>query len=586
MFFVHAAVFVQIAAAPPGARFWPGLKSFASGLAPLLGSLLVLGATWAGLWAATHRARLAAAVLLAIWVPLALGNAAKLASLDLPLLPLDAWRLGDLSTVFHGGLLRLGDRRKWLLLLAAAAPLAAAAALMPRPEARPRVRLAAGVGSAAFLASLFFSPTNLFAAAYPRLTWDSRATCERNGFVVFLAMNCRALSVEEPPGYSEEAVLRALRGVPPEDRPAPSLRPSVVVVLSESFSDPTLIPGVEFDADPVPTLHRLQRDFGRLDLVSPVYCALTCNAELEFLTGLNMRWFPEPSGVWIDWVRRPVPSLASILRERGYAAVALHAIGGIHNDAQVQPLLGFETCVPGERWPGAKRLDWRVTDDSVTAEILRQARELPRPWLLCANTIEGHAPYDGGKYADPSCGIRFTRPLSPKAREILTGYACGLRNADRALAALIDGLERAGEPALVVFYGDHLPDLGDDLLVWRETGVLPPGGSTASLRMRTVPCVVWDNFGKRLPRVDGPAGMSRALPLILDLLDLPRPPHLRLVEQVSRRWPVVSTAGCYDAAGRPAPEGADDSDADLLRYRWAQHDLLFGERRFLGDDGN
>jgi phosphoglycerol transferase MdoB-like AlkP superfamily enzyme len=571
------AVFaVQVASEPSGHRFWPALGLFAGRVWPVLASVVVLFALWALLWAATHRARLSAALTVALWLPAALANAAKLASLDLPLLPLDVYRLGDVAALSGGGWLRFGGWAKFAGLAVLAAPLALAFAVMPSPKARPRTRAIAGSAAALFFALLFFPATNVFAhltTPFPRYSWDSRWTCEQNGFVAFFAMNCRYVRAEEPPGYSEEAVARIIRELPPPTAKTSDLRPNVIVVLSESFSDVTKIPGVEFETDPLPTLHELQRDFGRLDLVSPVYCGITCNAELEVLTGLNMRFFPEPSVAWVDSIRRPVPSLASILRSHGYRALAMHAVGGMHNDALVQPLLGFEKCIPGSDWVNRDAMGWLVTDEAVTKEVVRVSRDLKRPWFLSVNTIEGHAPYDG-KYPDPKCGIRFTKPLSEESRRILEGYAFGLSRADRALRELIDAYRDSKEPTLILFYGDHLPDLGDNFLAWRETGFLPPGEGSTCLAMRTVPAAIWNNYGKRLPELGGSVGMSSVLPLLLDALELPKPAHVRLVEQVGTRCAVVSTAGCFDAHGNRC-------EPDLADYSLMQYDLLFGKRHFL-----
>ncbi len=548
VFLLAAAGVVHVVSQPEGPRFGTSLTALR--FWPVIGSVALLFAVWVALWAATHRAKLSAVLLLVLWVPPAIANAAKLASLDLPLLPLDLHRTGDVAAVFHADLVRPGGWLKLALLVALAAPLVMSFAVMPSPQRRPRTRIIAGVAAAAFLASLFLPATNVFARTFPRLSWDARATCEQNGFVVFLAMNCPVVRAQEPPGYGPEAVARIVAALPPSTAKTSDLRPSVVVILSESFGDPTEIPGLAFDADPVPTLHALQRDFGRLDLVSPVFGGLTCNAELEILTGLSMRFFPEPNAAWVDSATRPVPSLASILRARGYRALALHAIAGMHNSAQIQPLLGFEKCLPPEEWAFRDKIDgWRVSDDSATREIIRRSRELPRPWLLSVNTMEGHSPYDAAKYGGASCGIRFTKPFSPEAQELLTAYAVGLNRADRALAALIESFRDTKEPTLVFFYGDHRPELGDNLKAWRETGLADQG--SASLPMRTVPAVLWNNFGKRLPEFSGPVGMSRVLPMLLDLAEIEKPAHVRVVEQ------------------------ADPEDCRLMQY-----DLLFGEQYF------
>ena len=75
--------------------------------------------------------------------------------------------------------------------------------------------------------------------------------------------------------------------------------------------------------------------------------------------------------------------------------------------------------------------------------------------------------------------------------------------------------------------------------------------------------------------------MPQMLPLVLDLLEAPKPAHVRLVEKVGTRWPILSTVGCVDPAG--AVKRLEEISADpLIRdYRLMQHDLIFGKRHFL-----
>jgi hypothetical protein len=594
-------------------------------MAPAAGSLAVLAVLWAILWAATNRLRLAGAILPLAGLVVGLANSAKLSVLDLPLVPLDIYSVHDLAVVFRWDFVTLGGGGKLVLLAGAAAVAGASAAFLPGPRGvagahrggrasadlgaradpnpdgcpagegrlgggrrlwrRRAARLGVGAAAIALLASLFSPRTNIFglwSETFVRYNWDTRATFRANGLVVFLSLHCQYIRVEQPPGYSEDAVRRIVQELPPPAPPGPpERRPSVIVVLSESFCDPTRLPGVGFEAEPLPTFRGLERQFGRLDLISPVYAGLTCNAELEVLSGFNMIFFPQGAGAYVDYIRRPVPTLVSILRGGGYRTISLHAGDGIHNDTVIQPLLGFEKYVPGRDWPDARQVGWQVTDESATDEVLRWAHQTPRPFFLCLNTMEGHVPYDNEKYGGASCGIRFTGAVSERTREVLTAYTYGLHRADAALGRLIEGLRGGEGPLLIVFYGDHLPDLGENLLAYRETGYCPPGRSSECLPMRTVPLVIWNNCGLRLPPRPGPVSMCQMFPILLDLAGVPKPPHARLVEKVGQRWPVVSTAGCFDPAGQPlSPEAA--AQEPLLRdYRLMQYDLLFGEQHFL-----
>jgi phosphoglycerol transferase MdoB-like AlkP superfamily enzyme len=584
LFLLGATCMIQVAATPEDAKFWGELDLFAKGVRTVLYSVLVVTAWLAALWALTNRLRLAGLLVLGLWLPAALASAAKLSTLDLPLLPTDFFLAGDAAAVFHREFLVFGGWRKTGLLAGTGALVLAAGWTMPCPRLRPWVRLAMAGLAGAFIGSLFSPRLNVFVRQpdqFRRYDWDSKRTYSENGFIVGLAMNSHYLMVEPPPDYSEAAVRRIVRGLPPPAEAASELRPNVILVLSESFSDPTRFPGTAFDSDPVPTFRRLRREFGGLELVSPVFGGLTCNAEFEVLTGMNMLFFPQPTQAYVQYIRRPVQSLASVLRRRGYRTVALHAQGGMHNDALVQPLLGFEQFVPGERWVNRKRVAGWMIDAAASLETIRWADRLERPYFISVNTIEGHTPYNQAKYGKDPWDIRFTKPLSDQAREILVAYARGLHNADSALKLLIDHFRNREEPTLIVFYGDHLPILGENLLVYRETGFCPPGCGSVSLPMRTVPAVIWNNYGKRLRPTSREIGMPQMLPIVLDLLEAPKPAHVRLVEKVGTRWPVLSSVGCFDDAGNVKRLEEISADPLIRDYRLMQYDLLFGKRHFL-----
>ncbi len=64
------------------------------------------------------------------------------------------------------------------------------------------------------------------------------------------------------------------------------VKPNVVLVVSESFFDPTRLPGVSFSADPVPNFHALADAFPSGVFLSNTYAGGTGNVEMELFTGI------------------------------------------------------------------------------------------------------------------------------------------------------------------------------------------------------------------------------------------------------------------------------------------------------------
>lgn len=120
-----------------------------------------------------------------------------------------------------------------------------------------------------------------------------------------------------------------------------------MVVMNESFSDlTTYLEGYETSTDPMPYVRSLMK---RGDVVSGT-CAVssdmgtgTANSEFEFLTGNSMAYF-KGNTPYVQFIDTETPSLASLLADRGYSTMAIHAYERAgYNRVKVYDRLGFET---------------------------------------------------------------------------------------------------------------------------------------------------------------------------------------------------------------------------------------------------
>lgn len=63
------------------------------------------------------------------------------------------------------------------------------------------------------------------------------------------------------------------------------------MILSETFSDPTRVPGVSFTLDPIPNIRNVKNTTTSGLMLSPGYGGGTANIEYQALTGLNLANF-------------------------------------------------------------------------------------------------------------------------------------------------------------------------------------------------------------------------------------------------------------------------------------------------------
>ena len=431
--------------------------------------------------------------------------------------------------------------------------------------------------------ALVFVGSNLEAGAYswyrdrmqiaPKM-WDQTANYDHNGFSAAFLLNVPMAKVAAPAGYSRDA-MEAMNA--PGAVSVPAVKPDIVMVMSESFWDPTLLPGVRFDADPIAATRRLMSG----QVFSPEFGGMTANVEFEALTGFSNAFLPYGAIPYQQYIRRPVPSLASFLGEQGYVTRALHPFrAGFWNREAVYESLGFQDFRSSEDMRRLKKRGGQVSDLAFAEEIIRQAEAVEQPLFFFAVTIQGHGPYPAKRYPDAATEVDASESAS--TRGSIRTYAEGLRDADRMLSRLVDWAKKRERPTILVYFGDHLPPLGS---VYKETGYLednvaPRTGPAAEmLKNRQTPLVLWSNTGAQV--ADAGTVSPMFLPLhILDMAGMSHPHYTGLLRKVHDRFRVIDRHLLIDRRRGATADWQRREPADplLLDFRRLQYDLMFGER--------
>jgi len=403
--------------------------------------------------------------------------------------------------------------------------------------------------------------------------WDQKENYNSNGFAIAFALNVPMAKVSAPKGYSPETIDR----IPsPAAMTFPAERPDVIVVMSESFWDPTQLPGTSITPDPIPTVRGLRSG----SVFSPEFGGMTSNVEFEALTGFSNAFLPYGSIPYQQYIRSPTPSLAKLFRAEGYATRAIHPFGGwFWNRSIVYEAFGFDRFLSEETLPPLRKRGPLASDEALTEEIIREAEATREPFFFFAVTLQGHGPYEANRYGAPRHEVRSN--TTEAARQALETYVEGVADADRSLKTLIDWAQKRQRPTIIAFFGDHLPPLGPSFV---ETGYMKNmvADRMADLpQMRAeheTPLVLWSNRkGAQEIGSTSPA----YLPLhILKLAGIEHPYYTGFLGRMHERFPIVDRNMTVDAEGVATREWARQKDVDpaLQQYRMLQHDIVFGRR--------
>jgi len=436
---------------------------------------------------------------------------------------------------------------------------------------------------------------------YKETVWNQNKTYTDNGLAAAFIMNVKHTIIERPEGYSKEELARiadsivtiqqdraqSANGV--QDNSSASGRaevmPNVIFIMNEAFWDPMLLPNVSFSEDPIPTVRGLQQQFTSGYLLSPQFGGGTSNVEFEVLTGLSMSLLPQGAVPYQQHVGDSLPTLASYFEDQGYYSMGIHPYDGwFWSRNRVYKSFGFERYKSKTGFDNPQFKGAYISDEEVTKSIIEEVSASDRPMFIYAVTMQNHGPYSKPRYQDHE--VQVSGELTEEAAQILQTYTQGVRDADKALGDLITHFEQSGEPTVIIFYGDHLPMLGEQYSVYLQGGLISsPSAWEWSLeewqRMRSIPFVTWSNMP--MEKQMYPAlSYSFLGSVILDELHMGKPAQFALGSMLAKKLPAMTGALYVDAESQLYNKVPEHSKSLVDDYLKVQYDLMFG-KRYLAD---
>lgn len=299
--------------------------------------------------------------------------------------------------------------------------------------------------------------------------------------------------------YSEGTILDIVNEVKSNSiTNSETIKPNVIVVMSEAFWDTNKLEGITLNKDPLPYFHELQQNATSGELLVPSYGGGTANTEFEVLTGMSTELLLPGLIAYTSHVNKPIESLASIYREHGYQSVAVHSYHSwYYNRSNVYRYLGFNKFIGMEYFSDAEKISAWIDDHDLMDIVLQEVDSSETPSFIFAVTMLNHGKYPKDRFDEYSFTVDGN--MSQEANEYLRTYVETQNIVDSSLKHLITELEKREEPTIVVYFGDHLPLLGNKYQVYKESGFL--SGSMKIFeeykKMYSVPVVIWDNYDNK-----------------------------------------------------------------------------------------
>ena len=290
-----------------------------------------------------------------------------------------------------------------------------------------------------------------------------------HGFTFCFSVSVIDRGIDKPADYEEEIddlVSDVLDPNGTSDTHDPSEHPNLIFVQLESFYDLNLLEGFTFSEDPTPVFTELKNTCTHGSLTVPSIGAGTANTEFEVLCGMSLKYFGAGEYPYETILQKTTnESICFNLKNHGYTSHAVHNYKATFYDRNnVYAQLGFDTFTPLEYMNGVEynHLGW-AKDAVLVNYVTKALSSTDGPDLVYCVTVQGHGKYPTTSYdGEDEATIRITSYPDGANEHSFNYFVEELRETDEFIGALIAAVKASGEDTKIVFFGDHIPNIGFD----------------------------------------------------------------------------------------------------------------------------
>lgn len=304
--------------------------------------------------------------------------------------------------------------------------------------------------------------------------WDSVYDAQRNGPLVAFTRQLNPKIMDKPSNYSEETMKKVAARYQKEAETINASRTNnltdstVVYVLSESFSDPSRVPGLKTNKDSMPNIRKIKAGTTSGLMLSSGYGGGTANLEYMGLSGLSMANFDSslsspyqqlvPSQHWTPTINQLWGAPANSLGYHPYES-------SMYSRATNYKKFGFShfyTLTGPDMIKYQDKIDESpyVSDKSSYDSALEGIRSGKTNKFIQIITMQNHMPYhEWYENNDYTAESTTGAPLGDDEQQSIETYQKGVEITDQATQEFLNELDALDKPVTVVFYGDHLPGI-------------------------------------------------------------------------------------------------------------------------------
>lgn len=437
------------------------------------------------------------------------------------------------------------------------------------------------------------------------ILWSTITDATYNGAPISFLRLAHAKTMEKPEDYNKENMSELAERYSKKAEKTNQTRTSnltdntVIMVLSESFSDPTRVPGIILTEDPMPNIRSIKDSTTSGLMLSPSIGGGTANIEYQALTGLSLALFDDsmqsPYQELVPHQKAPYTFNQMWNTRYGQSgSVAFHPFSKnmYLRDANYKKF-GFNHFYTEDSKPPIiyqDRIDSSpyVSDAASYQNVIYAIRTSNHSQFIQLTTMQNHAPYND-YYTNNQFKEADISTLPDDEKYNIDNYTKGINLTDQATANFLGQLNTINKPITVIFYGDHLPGvystaMGDknntlplhetDYFIWSNQA----SASTTTKLDSSSTGFVSSNYFAALAATHMNAKVSPYLEMLTEMHAAI--PALSRLNSPNTLWNDGSGTAYLDTSGnRINYKTLSEKTRALLRdYRLVQYDMTKGKR--------
>lgn len=433
--------------------------------------------------------------------------------------------------------------------------------------------------------------------------WSTVADATGNGPTMNFLRLAHAKTIDKPEDYSEETMAALAKRYKKSAENTNKSRANnltdntVIMILSESFSDPTRVPGITFTEEPMPNIRALKNTTTAGLMLSPSISGGTANIEHQALTGLSLALFDNSmQSPYQELVpHQKSPYTFNQIWNSAYGktgSVAFHPFTkNMYLRDSDYKKFGFSKFYTLDSKPEITHQDHLgsspyVSDTASYQNVLDALNDSSHAQFIQLVTMQNHTPYDD-YYPDNQFREADISNLSDDEKWGIDSYAKGVNITDQATADFLNQLNSMDKPITVIFYGDHLPGVYNTAAA-DENNAIP---------LHETDYFIWSNqasvsAGTKLDsQTSSYTSSNYFMALAAEHLDAKVSPYLAMLTQTQTQIPAISRLVSSNASWGDGStvyldvEGNHVKSKDLSKeakrmlqdYRLVQYDMTKGK---------